>query len=232
MPPKSYILTSSATDEEDARHGGWQGPIVVAVIAKAMGEVVAVWHVRVCVELLLFWTSAQVAQVERAFNRLMVEAMRCGALNEWWNGEVEVRHGLLHREVDLWRWTVVMDKRMMGFLRSLAVAHHSMAAQMFKVRIGHMGQLTKWGMSFGSMVAHAKGSFLDKVLNVAEGFWGPRQCAWLVWTPGQEGKQRLKEAMFRVMKMKQARAATVVAFVEAGHCRQLIFSRTPPVGIS
>ena len=125
--------------------------LVVAAIAKAMGEAVAAWYVRVCVEpaalygveLLPFWASAQLTQVERAFNKLMVEAMRCGALNEWWNGEVKVRHGLLYREVNLWRWAVVMDKRMMGVLRSLAVARHSMAAQMFTARMGLMGQPTK-----------------------------------------------------------------------------------------
>jgi len=197
--------------------------LVVAAVAKAMGEFAAVWYLRVCVEpaalygleLLPFWASKQVAQVERAFNKLVVEALRCGALNEWWNGEVKVRHGLLHREVNLWRWLVVMDKRMMSVLRSLAVARHSLAAQMFTARMGHMGQPTKWGMSFGSMVAHAKGSFLDKVLRVAESFWGPVQGAWPVWTPGKEGRQRLKEAMGKVMKMKQAVMDAADAMIRA-----------------
>ena len=120
-------------------------------------------------------------QGSKSFHQMAVEAMRYGALNDWWQGGIKVKHGCLHREAGLNRWTLQVDRRMMGLLRNLAVAEDSLAAQLFKAKTGQAVPRQKGGMGFAFLFVHPKGAFLTKAYNVAEQMWGASPLSWPVW---------------------------------------------------
>ena len=186
--------------------------LVVAAIARVMGEDVAAWYVRTTlepsalygIELIPKWLTAQHGKVQRAFHQMAVETMRCGALNDWWQGEIRAKHGCLHREAGLKRWTLQVDRRMMGLLRGLAVAEGSLAARMFKAKTGQCVQSGATGMGFVSMAPQRKGAFLSKACKVAEQMWGTSPLSWPVWEPGKFGKRALKESLDWVLGERQS----------------------------
>ena len=110
------------------------------VIAKRMGEPMALWYLRTVVgpaalyglELAACVTPTVAKQLRGVFTRAVGEAVLCGAVNQWWTSQVWVRREAMLWESTVLPWDLGVKKQVIGLLRSLATANGSLAAHLFE----------------------------------------------------------------------------------------------------